>query len=496
MREVRKRTPRPLNHGPALLTALLAVSLALLLAGYGLVNREEAAPITRQAEGGVLYRYEPGQVARLRVTVNGEAWEAEQTGEGVLTVTGEDGFQVADSRAKELLQAAAAVTYERVLMENAANDRAGLEDFGLATPRLIAEITYADGVRVTLRVGAKADTGLRYMLVDGDERLFALDQGTFEALSQTRAELHPVSQPVLHKARMDRVTLWGPEGSVQAEWVLQGDIGGNAVDRWLLTQPLLYPADGGSMDTLLSNVANLRLGAYVAPATPENLAAYGFDQPRWRIAVHMAAGTIGSTDAQGAYAATDWPESVFTLTVGAARDQDVDYVLVNDVICISSHYSLSTLMDMPPENTLTRYAVPTALGNLKRLTVRTAEGETVFTLAREERVKENNELETDGQGNVRYDVTCQRDGTDFSYEAFAAAYNDLLMVRVSGRLPAKWKEQASDPHTIYTFEEWDGTTHTLALAQFDARHDAVCLDGSAVFYLIQGGMALDEAVMP
>ena len=54
MREVRKRTPRRVNHGPVLLTALLAVSLVLLLAGYGLVSREETAPTPREKEDGVL----------------------------------------------------------------------------------------------------------------------------------------------------------------------------------------------------------------------------------------------------------------------------------------------------------------------------------------------------------------------------------------------------------------------------------------------------------
>lgn len=490
MREVRKRTPRRACRSPWMLTALLVVLLALLLAGYGLISREDAAPTSRAAEGGVLYSYTPSQVERLRVTVSGQTWEAEQTAEGMLTVAGEAGFQVADGLAGELLQAASIVAYERVLIENKAEYQDHLADFGLAQPRLTVEVTYADGVSVTLHVGGKADSGLRYMLVEGDDRLFALDQGTFLILSQTRAELHPVVQPVLHKARMDRVTLWGSDGGVQAEWVLQGEIGGDAMDRWLLTQPLTYPADGGSMDALLSNVANLRLGAYVAPATPENLKTYGFDEPRWRIDVHMAAGTIGSTDADGAYEAVDWPESDFTLTVGAARDQDVDFVLVDGVIYVSSHYSLVTLVDMPPENTLTRYTVPTALGNLKRLTVGTAEGETTFLMERQERVKGNNELDTDAQGNVRYDVTCRRDGEDFSYEAFAAAYNDLLTVRVSGRLPEKWKEQVEPPHTVYTFEAWDGTTHTVALARCDARHDAVYLDDSAVFYLIQGGMAL------
>ena len=41
---------------------------------------------------------------------------------------------------------------------------------------------------------------------------------------------------------------------------------------------------------------------------------------------------------------------------------------------------------------------------------------------------------------------------------------------------------------MFTFTQYDGTTHTVTLTDFDAFHDAVTLDGMSLFYLIKGGM--------
>ena len=46
------------------------------------------------------------------------------------------------------------------------------------------------------------------------------------------------------------------------------------------------------------------------------------------------------------------------------------------------------------------------------------------------------------------------------------------------------------PHTVWTFTDVDGTVHTVALTRYDAMHDAVAIDGVALFYLIQGGFSL------
>jgi hypothetical protein len=45
------------------------------------------------------------------------------------------------------------------------------------------------------------------------------------------------------------------------------------------------------------------------------------------------------------------------------------------------------------------------------------------------------------------------------------------------------------PHTTYTFVSTTGLKHTVALAKFDALHDAVIVDGNALLlYRIDGGM--------
>ena len=56
-------------------------------------------------------------------------------------------------------------------------------------------------------------------------------------------------------------------------------------------------------------------------------------------------------------------------------------------------------------------------------------------------------------------------------------------------LPEGWGTEET-PHTVYAFDDVAGDRHTVALTAFDALHDAVIIDGSAVFYLIRGGFSL------
>ena len=492
MQPVEKIKKRQLQHGRLWLLAALLLALGAGAVMLTLLKQpDETIVVETRRHGGVIHAAENADVAGLRISLrSGDSWQLTQDAQGALAVDGDASYQVASSLQNSLLNAAAAITYEDILTEDAAAYAENFADFGLDQPRIIAEITYRDGKSYTLRIGdshALEDSGWCYMMIDGDPRLYALDQGTADNLTVKKDELHPVTQPVLHKARFDRITFTGADGQVQARWALRGDIGGDAQDRWLLTEPLRYPCDGESIGNLHSNLANVRLGVYVAEATAENLQAYGFDAPRFVLEVHMAAGSIGTTNAQGVYEVTDWPEETFTLTVGAAKNDAVDYVRVGDQIYLTSHFTLRTFMDMQPADTLTRYPAPVALGNLAQLTIWDAQGERTYRIERTERVAENNELVTDVEGNVLYDTTCTLNGQAITWSSFEAAYNTLLVATVSGTLPEGWTPTEA-PHSSYTFTQFDGTEHTLALAAFDALHDAVILDGNAVFYLIKGGL--------
>ena len=81
---------------------------------------------------------------------------------------------------------------------------------------------------------------------------------------------------------------------------------------------------------------------------------------------------------------------------------------------------------------------------------------------------------------------CLRNGEEISYDMFSAAWDRLLTVTVSGKLPNGYVP--GEPHTRYTIHSVSGAVHTVELSELDAMHDAVTLDGYTLFYLIKGGM--------
>ena len=472
--------------------ALLLCAAVLLL--VRLRREVPAPPEPEESTYGELAAYTTEEVASITVTDrSGETWTALASG-GALTLADDPAFAVSARKAEELLDAAAVVAYQRVLTEDPADYREHLADFGLENPWRV-DIAYTDGRALSLRIGDRNDyeEPFVYLLAEGDDRLFALDVTSAETLCQERALLHEVTQPVIHKARIDRITFLDGEGAVSAQWALQTEItAGDAEDHWLLTSPVRYPADGERMDALRSNLANLRLGAYIGEATAENLRRCGLEQPRFTLVVHQAAGDISAADADGALTAVHHAESTLRLSVGSARSEVTDYVAVDGAVYLTSHFSLAALMEMNPYDTLTRYTVPVPLGNLAALTV-TRDGEThTWRLTRTERVLPNNDLATDAAGRTLMDVTVARDGEEAPWSAFEAAYQSLLAVTVSGRLPEGWApEEGAEPTAVYTFLSVTGDRHTVSLLPFDALHDAVAIDGGCVFYLIRGGMSFE-----
>lgn len=484
----RKKRRGPRRHGQLILLGVLAA----LLAGALVIQHQlsqPAAPLEPPSASPIrtIFSYAPGDVTALTIRRSDEApWTVVADAEsGLFVLQGEDGFTLTADATAELREAAHAIVCEEVLSDDPADYADHLADFGLETPRYTAAISFADGRTVTLHVGdrtANSDSWY-YAIAEGDDHLYALGKGVVDELFVSRESLWDVVQPTLHKARIDRITLLQGDGAVQAEWTLMGRItDSDALDRWQVTKPFVYPADATAMSSLLSNAANLRLGAYVGPATAENLTRCGFDTPRMTIQLHMAAGTTGVTGASGMYTTTDWPESTCTFVIGGQRSDMVDYILHEDVIYVSSHFTFAVFTDLDPRSTMNRYPVLTALGNLATLTVTEQGASTTYALSRTERVAPNNELLTDEDGSVLYDVTVTRDGEPFDYAAFEAAYARLITISTAGVLP-QGAIVEPEPHTVYTFTDVDGTVHTVALHGYGVLHDAVAVDGHQAFYM-------------
>ncbi len=492
MQRVDKEQRKSRPHLRLLLVCAAAAVLAVSLGLYAVLARQEEEPLPESPlSGGILLERTQEDVQWVRAApLGGEPWTLERTAKGM--VLSDDPEAVLDAYGvSEVLDAVGPVTYNGVLADKAEELAAHWSDFGLDTPTSVVEIGYGDGTQLTLRIGAlnRAETPFYYMTVDGDPRLYALDTDSAEALYQDRQLLYEVVQPTIHAARLDGIRLLR-DGQTLA-WELEGSVKAmDAIDRWMLTEPFSYQADGDSMTTLMKNLENLRLGAYVCEASPENMAAYGFQEPRLQVELHMAEASLGTVGAAGVYDVTEYPESSFRLVVGGAKDELMDYALYEGKIYRVSHFSVSPLLKMSAASTLMRYPVPTALGNLRALTIAWEGGEERYEITRVEQVAPNNELVLDESGQVVYDVFVTKNGEALRYEAFEQAYQRLLLVRVSGTLEDGWQTQR-EPHTVYTFEDVSGETHTIALSDYDAMHDAVEVDGHALFYLVKGGMSLE-----
>ena len=467
---------------------LCAVLLAAgVTAGILLWNRadEEPEPPRKPVTGAVTAR-SAEELESLTVTQRGkEPWTAVRGEDGSLRLEPEN-WVIDDSIGNMLTDAAVNLTYEDVFTENRGDWEPDEADFGLKDPLVSVVFRYTDGTEVRARFGDPADDGEEayyYMTVDGDDRLYAVAAGTVQDLNTEKELLHPVHTLEIRGALLDRITVRNGDGSISREWTLQGKITDqDAAENWLLTVPVVYPADYDAMKNLRDNAENLRLGAYVGKAEEELLKECGLDQPKAYIELHMAAGSTGTVSEYGVYDVTDWEERTETLALGDSRSEMVAYVLFGNEIYTISHFSVNIFTETDPMETAARYTVTTPLNSLESVTLEQPEGTVHYALVRTENA---DAAETaDNAGNPQY--RCLRNGEEIPYDVFAAAWERLLTVTVSGRLPEDWK--LKEIHTKYTLRTVSGGTHTIELSDYDGMHDAVTLDGHTCFYLIRGGM--------
>ena len=325
----------------------------------------------------------------------------------------------------------------------------------------------------------ETEEGWLYMTVDGDDRLYAVSPALADDLDYEKEMLHPVTQPEIYPVLADRISVYGKDGRLKAEWQLQGAVTDqDAGTNWIITAPFRYPADDGIIENLKTSAGNLRMGIYLEDASEEHLAARGLDRPEYTLEIHMAAGSTGTVSTIGIYDVVERAENTVRLDISPSPNEMIDYVRFGDEIFSVGHLTLSAFLDTNPESTAARYIAVTPLNSLESLTVE-REGKT------EEYMLERTGV-TDPE-TAEEKIICRKNGEEIPYDAFAAAYERLLTVTVSGKLPegAEWEEA----HTKYTFRTVSGGTHTVTFSEWDGMHDAVSVDGETRFYLIRDGAA-------
>ena len=487
MQKVEKKKKKSLKHGRLVWIAAGALLLAGSIAAAVILSRPAATgdnPERHTEIRGTLVQKDAEELAALTMILRGsEAWTIHRNAEGKMELDGSEGW-IADSQiAGMLTDAMTNLVYEDVLTDNPAEYREELHDFGLDEPTVTASAVYTDGSTVTVRIGGRTglDEGWFYMTADGDDRLFAVSPGLVDDLNIERDLLHSVRQPEIYEALLDRIEAEDTRTGKKVCWALQGQITDrDAGTRWMITEPFRYPADEETIRNLKQSAGNLRMGIYLGDATEANLEKYGLAEPEKVLELHMAAGSTGTVSDAGVYDVTDREERTVRFEIGASGNELTDYVRYGDELFSVSHFTLSAFLDTDPLATAARYTAPVPLDSLESMEIERSGRTVAYTLNRTGSTEADSEEER---------VLCFRNGEEYTWEAFEAAYERLLTVTVSGRLPdgAKWEE----PHTKYTFRTLSGGTHTVELCNWDGVHDAVVMDGECLFYLIRGGMEFE-----
>ena len=267
MQSVKRKAHR--SGSPKRNRLLLLACLLALAAALPFLLRPEQAPVIEDPEtGGDLAVFTQEEIQTIAVTLPGGGhWSISRNGEGRFIPDG-CSWQVSETMLRLLLTGASGIHYERIVAESPDAYDTRLADFGLDHP-LTAAITCTGQRTYIVHFGGlspEEGESRRYMTVEGDPRLFEVDAGTYDSLNVALESLHPVEQPDIQKSRIAAVRCF-QNGVLKASWSLEGSIAdGNAADHWIMTYPCSYPADGEIMANVRTNLSNLRMGAYTAPA--------------------------------------------------------------------------------------------------------------------------------------------------------------------------------------------------------------------------------------
>lgn len=464
--------------------------LVLCVVGVILIRRPATPQVLyRDMKNGSLLAVEKAQVASVQMTPrNGETWTLiQEKADGGLSLEGE---AVDRSLGNMILEAASNITYEEILTEDPAVYEQDPEEFGFQDPLAKVTIRYTDGKEMTLILGNSGvlEESFYYMLVEGDPRLFAVDKGTVQILTTERALLHPVQQPAIVAYAIDSIKVKEKDGTVRIGWECKGSITDtDAGENWFLTDPYVYPADEDTVQGLRENAGKLLLGAYVGEGNEKNLKRFGLKDPDCVLELHTAAVTVAAINEEGQAEPEEKPEETFIFTIGDNKNEMVSYVLYEDAIYTMNRFQLAIYTDADPKESASRYVATVSWENLQGITVEDEQGTVTYTVNKRASLDENGTEMRDTEGRNLYEGTVLKNGEEIPLEAFRAAYERMMVVTVSGRLPSGYRASGNTTKK-YTFHTNNGGTHILELSDFDDLHDAVAVDGCSLFYLLKNSL--------
>lgn len=349
-------------------------------------------------------------------------------------------------------------------------------DFGLEPPLAAVAVTYTDGEKKELSIGYETpdqEKPQRYCMVSGDDRLYTVLWADSAALMRSGDTLPDFTQPQLDASLLDRIDVSG-----DLKWSLYYTPSG-----WYMDAPFAYPLDTVRTDALLSRVGAIAFEAYLGDADTVNLAAYGLDAPALNIHLTQAATVITGETENGETVSLPLPEISYSLALGAETGKSGVYLLWQGKVYRASNFLLGFWKTLNIRDYLLEKPVNLLINDLNLVAFSSNGKENRYEVRLVESVTENNQIATDEYGRVLYDCAVRRAGEkeDMDAEAFLSWYTALAGLSADGALPENYEISGESRGRITLAN--DHLTRVIEFYPWDALHDAVAVDGKAVFYI-------------
>jgi hypothetical protein len=240
--------------------ARLLIAAAVLAGLGGLVywsNRSEAAKAAKgdpKAAPKILDLKE-NEIKQIEIRHrDGETTVVKRDGSGKWSITAPQPMAADQSAVGAITTAAATLSSDRVVDENASN----LSSYGLEPPRIGITLTMADGKTHVLRIGEDTPTdGGAYAMLDGDKRLFTIASFGKTSLDKQSKDLREKHLLVFDQDKLSRVEL-EVAGKPPIEF-------GRAGTDWQVLKPKPMRADSFQVDELVRKLKDASMDTETDP---------------------------------------------------------------------------------------------------------------------------------------------------------------------------------------------------------------------------------------
>ncbi|MBR5156271.1 MAG: DUF4340 domain-containing protein [Clostridia bacterium] len=261
---------------------ILAIIAVLATAFVVLLKTEpkeelEATPSFEPITTVDMFKTEKENIKSITITKDGKSYTVATEGEKWI-VNNDPTIKISQSKANTLAYECSSVTAKELIAENVTD----FSPYGLDNPTAVVDILFKDNTTQGILIGNKtADGSLSYLMLSGDNKVYAKSQSGVESLALSLDKLRDASLYSIAEEDIAAITIEksGSNKIVLERNELPTNEGEEKVYEWKMKSPVIKNANEYNLfDYVVPTILSLSFDS-VAEDDPQNLAPYGLDNP-------------------------------------------------------------------------------------------------------------------------------------------------------------------------------------------------------------------------